>query len=40
MAALPKLFLRSNYRCRRMQNHRALDLTGWLGIPVTHCVVI
>ena len=33
MATLLELLLRSNFRCGRMLNSRALDLAGWVGIP-------
>lgn len=32
--------LRSNFRCGRMLNSRALDLVGWIGMLVAHSVVI
>ena len=40
MTALMELLLRSNYRCGRMLNSRALDLAGWVGMPAVHSVVI
>lgn len=40
MTALLELLLRSNFRCGRMLNSRALNLAGWVGMPVTHSVVI
>ena len=40
MAALLEQLLRSNYRCGRMLNSRALDLAGWVGMPATHFSMI
>ena len=40
MTALLELLLRSNFRCGRMPNSRALNLARWVGEPVTHSAVI
>ena len=40
MGNLLQLLLRSNFRCGRMLNSRALDLAGWAGMPVAHSDVI
>lgn len=40
MTALLGQLLRSNFRCGRMLNSRALDLAGWVGMPAAHVVVI
>ena len=40
MGKLLQPLLRSNFRCGRMLNSRALDLAGGVGMPVTHSDVI
>ena len=40
MSNLFQQLLRSNFRCGRMLNPRALDLAGWIGMSSTHFVVI
>ena len=40
MTALLERFLRSNFRCGRMLNSRALDLAGWVGMCAAHSNMI
>ena len=40
MSNLFEQLLRSNFRCGRMLNSRALDLAGWVGMFSAHSVVI
>ena len=40
MSNLFQQLLRSNFRCGRMLNSRALDLAGWIGMSFTRFVVI
>ncbi len=40
MSNLLQQLLGSNFRCGRMLNSWALDLAGWVGMSITHSVVI